>query len=63
MNAPKYGNDDAYADAIGRDIEDTFCRLTRRYPSALAFGDERAGRWWKKHFVDPRPLLETKGLV
>jgi formate C-acetyltransferase len=38
LNAPKYGNDDPYADAIGRDIEDTFCRLTRRYPSA--FGGE-----------------------
>ena len=30
---------------------------------ALAFGDGRAGRWWKKHFVDPRPLLEKKGLL
>ncbi len=30
---------------------------------ALAFGDERAGHWWKKHFVDPRPLLEKKGLL
>ena len=29
---------------------------------ALAFGDQRAGRWWKKHFVDPRPLLKSKGL-
>lgn len=29
---------------------------------ALAFGDGRAGRWWKKHFVDPVPLLESKGL-
>lgn len=38
LNAPKYGNDDAYADAIGRNIEDMFCRLTQRYPSA--FGGE-----------------------
>jgi formate C-acetyltransferase len=38
LNAPKYGNDDPYADAIGRDIEDTFCRLCHRYPSA--FGGE-----------------------
>ena len=30
---------------------------------ALALGDERAGRWWKKHFVDPVPLLESKGLA
>jgi heterodisulfide reductase subunit B len=30
---------------------------------ALAFGDDRAGRWWKKHFIDPRPLLEQKGLL
>jgi heterodisulfide reductase subunit B len=25
---------------------------------ALAFGYDGASRWWKKHFVDPRPLLE-----
>lgn len=30
---------------------------------ALAFGDQRAPRWWKKHFVDPKPLLESKGLL
>ncbi len=30
---------------------------------ALAFGDRGAERWWKKHFVDPRPLLERKGLA
>jgi heterodisulfide reductase subunit B len=30
---------------------------------ALAFGDGRATRWWKKHFVDPRPLLRSKGLL
>lgn len=30
---------------------------------ALAFGDRRAGAWWKRHFVDPLPLLERKGLV
>lgn len=29
---------------------------------ALAFGDPRADRWWKRHFVDPRPLLAAKGL-
>ncbi len=29
---------------------------------ALAFGDQRAGRWWKRHFVDPLPLLQAKGL-
>jgi heterodisulfide reductase subunit B len=28
---------------------------------ALAFGDGRAAGWWKKHFVDPRPLLSSKG--
>ncbi|MDJ0866900.1 MAG: pyruvate formate lyase family protein [Myxococcota bacterium] len=38
LNAPKYGNDDPYADAIGREVEDTFCRLSHRYPSA--FGGE-----------------------
>jgi formate C-acetyltransferase len=38
LNAPKYGNDDPYADAIGREIEDTFCRITRQYPTA--FGGE-----------------------
>ena len=30
---------------------------------ALSFGDPRAARWWKKHFVDPRPLLASKGLL
>ncbi len=30
---------------------------------ALAFGDGKAARWWKKHFVDPRPLLRSKGLL
>jgi len=30
---------------------------------ALSFGDQRAARWWKKHFVDPAPLLESKGLL
>jgi len=30
---------------------------------ALAFGDDRSRRWWKKHFVDPRPLLDEKGLL
>jgi len=30
---------------------------------ALAFGDGNTARWWKKHFVDPVPLLQQKGLV
>lgn len=30
---------------------------------ALAFGVGRTARWWKKHFLDPRPLLESKGLL
>jgi len=30
---------------------------------ALALGNQRPAGWWKKHFVDPRPLLESKGLV
>jgi heterodisulfide reductase subunit B len=30
---------------------------------ALAFGDGRTTRWWKKHFVDPRPLLGSKDLL
>ena len=30
---------------------------------ALAFGDRRTSRWWKKHFVDPAPLLRRKGLL
>ena len=38
LNAPKYGNDEAYADAIGHDIEELFVDLTRRYRSA--FGGE-----------------------
>ena len=38
LNAPKYGNDEPYADAIGHDIEELFVDLTRRYRSA--FGGE-----------------------
>jgi heterodisulfide reductase subunit B len=30
---------------------------------ALAFGETNAARWWKKHFVDPTPLLSGKSLV
>ena len=30
---------------------------------ALAFGDRRVADWWKGHFVDPRPLLSSKGLA
>jgi formate C-acetyltransferase len=38
LNAPKYGNDDPQADAIGRAIESFFVGLTRKVPSA--FGGE-----------------------
>ncbi len=38
LNAPKYGNNDPYADTIGRDIEEFFVKLTRKYKSA--FGGE-----------------------
>ncbi len=38
LNAPKYGNNDPYADSIGRDIEEFFVKLTRKYKSA--FGGE-----------------------
>jgi formate C-acetyltransferase len=38
LNAPKYGNNDPYADSIGHDIEEMFIRLTRKYKSA--FGGE-----------------------
>jgi heterodisulfide reductase subunit B len=30
---------------------------------ALAFGEPRTSGWWKKHFVDPIPLLAAKGLA
>ena len=30
---------------------------------ALAFGDDQAAGWWKKHFVDPTALLDGKGLL
>ena len=30
---------------------------------ALAFGDAETRRWWKKHFVDPVPLLRDKDLL
>lgn len=29
---------------------------------ALALGVGRTARWWRRHMVDPRPLLERKGL-
>jgi len=38
LNAPKYGNNDPYADSIGHEIEELFIRLTRRHKSA--FGGE-----------------------
>lgn len=38
LNAPKYGNDDPYTDAIGHDLEQFFVGLTGRYRSA--FGGE-----------------------
>jgi formate C-acetyltransferase len=38
LNAPKYGNNDPYADMIGRRIEEFFVKLTRQYKSA--FGGE-----------------------
>ena len=30
---------------------------------ALAFGHQGTSHWWKKHFVDPVPLLSGKGLL
>jgi len=30
---------------------------------ALAFGAGNTNRWWKRHFVDPAPLLQKKGLL
>jgi pyruvate-formate lyase len=38
LNAPKYGNNDPFADDIGREIETFFVKLTRKYKSA--FGGE-----------------------
>jgi pyruvate formate-lyase/glycerol dehydratase family glycyl radical enzyme len=38
LNAPKYGNNDPYADSIGRDIEDCFARLAHAHTTA--FGGE-----------------------
>jgi formate C-acetyltransferase len=38
LNAPKYGNNDPYADSIGHDIEEFFINLTRS--SESAFGGE-----------------------
>jgi heterodisulfide reductase subunit B2 len=29
----------------------------------LAFGLPEANRWWKKHLIDPRPVLRSAGLV
>jgi formate C-acetyltransferase len=38
LNAPKYGNNDPYADSIGRAIEEHALSFSRRYPTA--FGGE-----------------------
>jgi formate C-acetyltransferase len=38
LNAPKYGNNDPYADSIGRDIEEMFARIT--HGRKTAFGGE-----------------------
>jgi formate C-acetyltransferase len=38
LNAPKYGNNDPYADNIGRDIEELFARIT--HGRKTAFGGE-----------------------
>jgi formate C-acetyltransferase len=38
LNAPKYGNNDPYADLIGRDIEEFGIKLTRQHKTA--FGGE-----------------------
>ncbi len=38
LNAPKYGNNDPYADSIGRDIEECFARLAHGHTTA--FGGE-----------------------
>ncbi len=35
LNAPKYGNNDPYADSIGRDIEGLFARITHHRKTAL----------------------------
>ncbi|PIQ44582.1 MAG: heterodisulfide reductase, partial [Deltaproteobacteria bacterium CG12_big_fil_rev_8_21_14_0_65_43_10] len=29
----------------------------------LAIDGKKSGRWWKRHFVDPMPLLNSKGLI
>lgn len=56
-------------DTLQKDIE---VELGRRFDLpvfyitellALAFEHGNTGKWWKKHFVDPVPLLESKGLV
>jgi heterodisulfide reductase subunit B len=30
---------------------------------ALALGAERYGSWFKRHLVDPRPILKSRGLL
>jgi formate C-acetyltransferase len=35
MRAPKYGNNDPYADHIGRDIEELFARMAHEHRTAL----------------------------
>lgn len=33
IGSPKYGNDDAYADAVGREVIDAFCEIVARHAS------------------------------
>ena len=37
------------------------CQITELM--GLAFGNKGAGKWFSRHFVDPRPLLRSKELI
>jgi len=42
------------------------CKIPILYLSeiiGIAFGDRSAGKWLRRHIVDPRPLLKQKGLI
>ncbi len=46
---------------VGKEYALPVLYLTELIGLALGHGD--TGKWWKKHFVDPRKLLAAKGLM
>lgn len=54
-------NLDTRQDEIGKEYNLPVLYITELI--GLAMEERKSSRWWKKHLVDPRPLLRSKGLV